>query len=63
MTEEFEVEICDGKKKLIKYHGSNPNVVIPDDIDIIGESVFRGNQTLTSITIPGSVTEMSLNAL
>ncbi len=54
----FEVEIHDGKKKFIKYTGKNPNVVIPDDVDIIGKSAFNENQTLTSITIPGNVSEI-----
>jgi hypothetical protein len=34
MTPGFEVEIQGGKKKLVKYNGNDPNVVIPEDNDL-----------------------------
>lgn len=62
MTQEFTFEIQDGKKKLIKYTGSNPNVVIPDDVDIIREGAFKENQTLISVVISEGVTEIGWRA-
>ena len=38
------------------------NTIIPDDITSIGESVFRGNDSLKQIVIPNSVTSIGKDA-
>lgn len=50
-TEDFE--ISDGK--LIKYVGNKEYVEIPYGVDTIGESVFRGNETVKSVKLSESV--------
>ena len=40
---------------LIKYHGSDPEVSIPDDVIYIGPRAFSGCEDLTSVIIPDSV--------
>lgn len=57
-VEEFEVE--DGV--LLGYHGNGGNVVIPDNVNRIGNSAFQGCTGLTSITIPNSVTSIGSSA-
>lgn len=47
-----------GDKRLDKYKGNDPIVVIPGDVEIIGNSAFCLNKTLTSISIPGNVKEI-----
>lgn len=54
-AEDFE---CDNDR-LIKYHGSGRDVVIPNSITEIGDGAFYlCDGRLTSVTIPNSVTEI-----
>jgi hypothetical protein len=57
-NEDFEIE--DGV--LIKYHGSSPDVVIPDGVTNIDDYAFYNCENITSITIPDSVTNIGADA-
>lgn len=57
-TEDFEIK--DGV--LIKYHGSDTDVVIPDTLTEIGNNAFECCTNLKSITIPDNVTKIGDNA-
>jgi len=43
---------------LIRYNGSESDVVIPDNITEIGEHAFMGNTSIISVTIPVTVTNI-----
>lgn len=62
MADDFETEIIDGKKVLIKYHGSEQNIIIPDGIEIIGDDAFFMNSSLSSVHIPETVTTIGESA-
>lgn len=47
--------------KLVKYHGESTNVVIPDNVRVIGESAFSG-LSITNVEIPSSVIEIGYSA-
>ncbi len=47
----------DGVKKLISYVGENKVVVVPNDINIIGNYAFKDTK-ITSLTIPNTVTKI-----
>jgi len=51
-------DIQDGILK--KYKGDAENVVIPDNVTSIGAFAFIRNKTLSSVTIPNSVTSMEV---
>jgi len=55
-----DFEIKDGV--LVKYHGKGGEVVIPDEVTIIGYTAFRGCEDLTSVTIPEGVTDIKSDA-
>lgn len=61
---EFEYTIQGDTAVITKYTGNDPTVQIPgtigDDKEVVsvGENAFEGNQTLTSVTIPASVTSL-----
>lgn len=46
-------EIRDGV--LVKYNGSESEVVIPEEVHSIGKNAFSGNNTLTSVKMGNSV--------
>ena len=56
----------DQDKTLVKYTGNGGNITLPENFNggsyTIGASVFSGNTTLTSITIPNSVTSIGEHA-
>ncbi len=56
----------DRDKTLVKYTGNGGNITLPENFNggsyTIGASVFSGNTTLTSITIPNSVTSIGSSA-
>jgi hypothetical protein len=54
MTENFE--ILDGV--LIKYNGSDSDVVIPDGVTAIGDDAFSECHSIESVFIPSSVTSI-----
>ena len=56
-----EFEIQNGE--LIEYHGAGGDVVIPDGVTRIADFVFDLCETLTSLTLPASVTDISFEAL
>lgn len=47
---------------LINYRGKDKNVVIPDDVTVIGRRAFYQNNYIESVTIPASVTEVQQEA-
>jgi len=47
---------------LINYRGKDKNVVIPDDVTVIGRRAFFQNNYIDSVTIPASVTEVQQEA-
>ena len=51
-SKDFQIE--DGI--LIKYLGTDRDVVIPDSVTIIGEKAFNKCKTIASIVIPNGVT-------
>ena len=62
MVEDFDIEIRNGKKTLIKYHGNKQHVIIPDDIEIISFYAFGHNSSIYNVQIPHSVTEIRSSA-
>ncbi|MCM8871885.1 MAG: leucine-rich repeat protein, partial [Paludibacteraceae bacterium] len=56
----------DRDKTLVKYTGNGGNITLPENFNggsyTIGASAFSGNTTLTSITIPNSVTSIGSSA-
>ena len=56
MTIEKGFEINNGA--LIKYHGNDSNVVIPDGVNSIAFEAFRQCDFLVTVEIPESVLEL-----
>jgi len=52
---EFEVDDDGYFCTLVKYAGTNANVVIPNGITEIGRDAFRGNAFIENVTIPNTV--------
>ena len=47
---------------LVKYTGSETDVKVPDGIEIIGDGAFKGNATVETVSLPGTVTEIQNEA-
>jgi hypothetical protein len=62
MDKNFELEFRDGKKTLVSYHGNASHVIIPDDVEEIGEKAFGRGDYLKKIEIPESVQKISAYA-
>ena len=45
-----------GMSVITDYTGDATTLVIPDGVTEIGRSAFSGNETLESVTLPGTVT-------
>ena len=58
MSQDFEIEVLSGGKTLIKYHGNEKEVVIPDGIEIIGGDAFTRNENVINIQIPPTVRQI-----
>lgn len=58
MDHDFEIEINYGVKTLRRYRGNEQNLTIPDGINTIDWFAFANNSTLSSVQIPGSVSEL-----
>ena len=54
MPEEFEI----WNGVLLKYHGSETHVTIPDSVTKIERDAFQSCGSLTELTIPDSVTKI-----
>ena len=54
-SSDFEIKTIKGSKVLVKYNGYSTDVVIPDVIEVIGNSAFYNYDGLTSVTIGDSV--------
>ncbi len=59
-TDLAEFTIQDGR--LIAYHGSETEVVIPETVTTIGSACFTGNTSVQAITIPASVETIEAGA-
>ena len=47
---------------LVEYNGNETKVVIPDDVTVIGRSVFYENESISEVVIPSSVAFVCDNA-
>lgn len=64
---DFTYKIREGKVTILSYKGSEPNVEIPATIEdtpvlIIGSNAFRDTDTLETVIIPDTVTEIEIAA-
>ena len=63
---DFIFGVIDGVNTLIGYLGNETELILPADYKgesyVIGENVFKDNKTITSITIPNSVTSIGEGA-
>ena len=55
-----DFEIVNGV--LVKYKGTDPNVIIPNGVTEIGENAFYNCEFITSVTIPKGVTKIGARA-
>lgn len=49
-------------KELVKYNGTDTNVVVPDGVTTIGKRCFAFNNTVKSIVLPDSIIEIEYDA-
>ena len=58
--------VLGGVNILAAYTGSEAEIVLPDDFNgnsyVIGDGVFKGNETITSVVIPEGVTSVGFEA-
>ena len=64
---DFKYEVEDGKVTVTRYTGAGGDVVVPDEIDgypvnRIGSYAFQYDSNLTSVTLPNSLTTISVGA-
>ena len=63
---DFVFTVNNGVNTLMGYIGSSANIVLPDSYKgenyVIGNNVFKGNTTITSVTIPTGVTSIGSSA-
>ena len=62
----FDYTIENNEAIIVKYNGASGNLQIPDEIDgypvtAISDNAFPFNEKLISITIPDSITDISIN--
>ncbi len=62
MDQDFKIDTREGKHRLIKYHGNDQEVFIPEGIEIIGSEAFTGNKLITSVSLPEGLEEIGANA-
>ncbi len=58
MTEAFTVE----NGVLIRFEGDAHSIVIPENVRVIGDGVFKGMAWITDVTLPEGLTEIGSNA-
>ncbi len=65
--DEYSYHLYFGEVSITEYFGSDANVVVPTEIDgytVVGViSAFKYNETLETLTIPGSVSEVKSSAV
>ena len=54
----FIVKDKSGESILKMYNGTQTNVIIPEEVNVIGEKAFQGCKFIENITIPSSVTRI-----
>lgn len=54
--------VIDRDGVLTAYNGSDSHVIIPENVTVIGEEVFKLNDTLTTVSLPSGLKEISQGA-
>ena len=66
LTEEeealFDIRKTEDGWVLFEYKGQQPDVTVPDGVEIIGEEAFMGNAAVVTVSLPGTVTEIRSKA-
>ena len=58
----FDIRKTEDGWVLFEYKGQQPGVTVPDGVEIIGEGAFKGNATVETVSLPGTVTEIQNEA-
>ena len=58
----FDIRKMEDGWVLFEYKGQQPGVTVPDGVEIIGEGAFKGNATVETVSLPGTVTEIQNEA-
>lgn len=58
-TAEFEI---DSKGVLVQYNGKGGDVIVPEEVRVIGKECFCGNERIFTVQLPNSVTEIQESA-
>lgn len=61
-SSDFVIFQVNGESSLVRYNGSDKNIVIPGTVTEIDTGAFKHNATIESVTIPGCVKTVKLNA-